>query len=266
VDSAAQQAHNHDVEVLLLGPFELRVGGDPISLRRQKHRALIALLALHPREAVSSDRLVEELWGSEEPKTARQALQNYVSLLRKQLTSGAIATQSGGYALNVDPDQVDAGGRLPDGLIDALRAGGFLRLQLPPDESGLGLSGYNAFRVLEAAASWSVPVCLVLAIETAVGLGAFLVPWSLVAIGAATVVQAKLSTLGDWLALVVFFLIAMSSFLVMELYAAFSPEAAHARLERVRAWIDAHTDQAIIVGALALGGYLVADSIFLLVS
>jgi len=108
VDSAAQQAHNHDVEVLLLGPFELRVGGDPISLRRQKHRALIALLALHPREAVSSDRLVEELWGSEEPKTARQALQNYVSLLRKQLTSGAIATQSGGYALNVDPDQVDA--------------------------------------------------------------------------------------------------------------------------------------------------------------
>jgi DNA-binding SARP family transcriptional activator len=96
------------VEVLLLGPFEVRAGGRSITLRRQKHRALVALLALHPREVVSSDRLVEELWGSDEPKTARQALQNYVSLLRKQLGNEAIETQAGGYALNVDPEQVDA--------------------------------------------------------------------------------------------------------------------------------------------------------------
>ena len=105
-----------------------------------------------------------------------------------------------------------------------------------------------------------------MSLAAAVGLGAFLVPWSLVAIGAATVVQAKLSTVGDWLALVMFCLLATSAFLVMELYAAFSPEAAQARLARVRAWIDAHTDQAIIVGALVLGGFLLADSIFLLVS
>jgi Sap, sulfolipid-1-addressing protein len=100
----------------------------------------------------------------------------------------------------------------------------------------------------------------------AAGLGVFLQPWSLVAIGAATVVQAKLSSAGDWLALIVFCLIATSSFLVMELYVAFSPEAAQARLGRVRTWIDTHTDQAIIIGALALGGLLLADSIFLLVS
>jgi len=100
----------------------------------------------------------------------------------------------------------------------------------------------------------------------AVGLGLFLVPWSLVAIGAATVVQAKLSTAGDWLALIVFCLIAMSSFLVMELYAVFSPDAAQARLERVRKWIDTHTDQAIIVVSLGLGILLLADSIVLLVS
>jgi threonine/homoserine/homoserine lactone efflux protein len=98
----------------------------------------------------------------------------------------------------------------------------------------------------------------------AVGFGAFMQPWSLVAIGAATVVQAKLSTVGDWLALVMFCLLATSSFLVMELYAALSPEAAQARLGRVRAWIDRHTDQAIIVGALALGSLLLADSISLI--
>ena len=100
----------------------------------------------------------------------------------------------------------------------------------------------------------------------AVGFGAFMQPWSLVAIGAATVVQAKLSTAGDWLALVVFCLLATSSFLVMELYAALSPEAAQARLGRVRTWIDTHTDQAIIIGSLALGGLLLADSIYLIVT
>jgi Sap, sulfolipid-1-addressing protein len=100
----------------------------------------------------------------------------------------------------------------------------------------------------------------------AVGFGAFMQPWSLVAIGAATVVQAKLSTAGDWLALVVFCLLATSSFLVMELYAALAPEAAQVRLGRIRTWIDTHTDQAIIIGSLALGGLLLADSIYLIVT
>ena len=100
----------------------------------------------------------------------------------------------------------------------------------------------------------------------AVGFGAFMQPWSLVAIGAATVVQAKLSTVGDWLALVVFCLLATSSFLVMELYAVLSPEAAAARLGRIRTWIDGHMDQAIILVSLGLGGLLLADSIFLLLA
>ena len=100
----------------------------------------------------------------------------------------------------------------------------------------------------------------------AIGFGAFMQPWSLVAIGAATVVQAKLSTVGDWLALVVFCLLATSSFLVMELYAVLSPEAAAARLGRIRAWIYGHMDQAIILVSLALGGLLLADSIFLLLT
>jgi hypothetical protein len=34
----------------------------------------------------------------------------------------------------------------------------------------------------------------------------------------------------------------------------------------VRAWIDRHTDQAIIVGSLALGSLLLADSISLIVA
>lgn len=105
-----------------------------------------------------------------------------------------------------------------------------------------------------------------LSLWTAAGLGVFLQPWSLVAAGAATVVQAKLSTAGDWLALVLFCLLATSSFLAMELYVAFAPEAAGARLGQMRKWIDDHTDQAIVVLSLVVGCWLLGSSIYVIVS
>jgi hypothetical protein len=104
-----------------------------------------------------------------------------------------------------------------------------------------------------------------LSLWAAAGLGVFLQPWSLVAAGAATVVQASLSTAGDWLALVVFCLLATSSFLVMELYAAFAPAAAEARFEQIHTWINSHQDQAIVVGSLAVGAWLLGHSLYSIV-
>ena len=103
-----------------------------------------------------------------------------------------------------------------------------------------------------------------LSLWAAAGLGAFLLPWSLVAAAAATVVEASLSTAGDWLALMFFCLLATSSFLVLELYAVFAPEAVAARLDRFRGWIDRHQDQAIVIGALLVGGWLLAQSLYLI--
>ena len=100
----------------------------------------------------------------------------------------------------------------------------------------------------------------------AAGLGAFLQPWTLVAAGAATVVQAKLSTAGDWLALVLFCLLATSAFLILELYAAFAPTAAGARFEQIHKWIDTHQDQAIVVLSLVVGAWLLGKSIYLIVA
>jgi hypothetical protein len=105
-----------------------------------------------------------------------------------------------------------------------------------------------------------------LSLWTAAGLGIFLQPWTLVAAAAATVVQAKLSTAGDWLALVLFCLLATSSYLAMEVYATFAPEAAGARLGQVQKWIDGHTDQAIVALSLLAGAWLLGDSIYLIVS
>ncbi|MBT2382947.1 acyl-CoA dehydrogenase family protein [Streptomyces sp. ISL-11] len=74
----------------------------------------------------------------------------------------------------VDPAAVEAEGRLPDGLFAELRSHGYLGLQLGPDLGGLGLSHFNTFRVIEAAAGWCFPVALVMGIENSVGAPAFL--------------------------------------------------------------------------------------------
>jgi hypothetical protein len=52
----------------------------------------------------------------------------------------------------------------------------------------------------------------------------------------------------------------------MELYATFAPEAAGARLEQMRKWIDSHRDQAIVVGSLIVGSWLLGNSLYLIVS
>lgn len=104
-----------------------------------------------------------------------------------------------------------------------------------------------------------------LSLWAAAGLAAFLQPWTLVAAGAATVTQARLSSVADYLTLLLFCVLATSSFLYLELYAAFAPDAASARLRRLRAWLDSHRDQVIIVISLLLGFWLAGKSIYLLV-
>jgi hypothetical protein len=66
--------------------------------------------------------------------------------------------------------------------------------------------------------------------------------------------------------LVVFCLLCTASLLAMEGYAVFSPEAAQARLDGLRSWIDRHRDQAIIVLSLIIGLWLVGDSLYLIAS
>jgi threonine/homoserine/homoserine lactone efflux protein len=105
-----------------------------------------------------------------------------------------------------------------------------------------------------------------LSLWSAAGLAVFLQPWTLVAAGAATVISAKLSTAGDYVTLLLFCLLGTSSFLYLELYAAFAPATAAARLERMRTWLDTHQDQVIILVFLLLGFWLAGKSIYILVS
>jgi Sap, sulfolipid-1-addressing protein len=105
-----------------------------------------------------------------------------------------------------------------------------------------------------------------LSLVSVAGLAAFLQPWTLVAAGAATITEAKLATAGSYLVLILFCLLATSSFLYLELYATFARSGADARLERLRDWLSTHQDQAAIVVFLLLGFWLAGNSLSLLVS
>ena len=100
----------------------------------------------------------------------------------------------------------------------------------------------------------------------AMALAPTLQPWVLIGAGAATVVEAKLSSWQDFLVLFLYCVLGSSSYLAMEIYAVIRPERSQAFLTRFRTWIDTHTDQVIIVGSLLLGLWLVANSIYLIVT
>jgi hypothetical protein len=91
-------------------------------------------------------------------------------------------------------------------------------------------------------------------------------PWVLIGAGAATVVEAKLSSGQSFLALVLYCLLASSSYLAMEIYAVSRPGQSQELLARFRTRIDTHTDQMIIVGSLIIGFWLIANSLYLIVS
>ena len=93
----------------LLGPLEVVEQGLQLTPRRAKQRALLAVLLLRANDAVSTDALVDALWGEEPPQTAVKALHGHVSALRKMLGSGRIDTLPRGYRLNVEPGELDLG-------------------------------------------------------------------------------------------------------------------------------------------------------------
>src|SRR5207302_6813170 len=89
------------------GSLEVVERGRSIQVTAQKQRVLLAVLLLHANEVVSSDRLVEALWGERPPDTAATALQVHVSQLRKLLDANRIETRAPGYRLRAAPEELD---------------------------------------------------------------------------------------------------------------------------------------------------------------
>ncbi len=101
----------------LLGSLDVRRDGEPLDLGVYKQRALLALLLINANKVVSTDRIIDELWGDTAGRDRQSALWTVVSRLRSVLepdrekrTDGTILlTRPPGYLLSVDAADVDAG-------------------------------------------------------------------------------------------------------------------------------------------------------------
>src|SRR5690242_10540814 len=102
------------MEYRLLGPAELVADdGRRVEIPGARLRGLLCVLALDAGRVVSSERLVDALWGDDPPQRALNALQQLVSKLRRALRDGGaagdqIAPRPPGYFLDEPPDTVDA--------------------------------------------------------------------------------------------------------------------------------------------------------------
>jgi DNA-binding SARP family transcriptional activator len=93
----------------ILGPLEVRRDGVPIEVPGTRQRAVLAVLLLSANQVVSSERLLNDVWGEDLPSAGGTALRVRVSQLRRALgpEGDLIATRSPGYVINLEPDQLD---------------------------------------------------------------------------------------------------------------------------------------------------------------
>jgi DNA-binding SARP family transcriptional activator/Tfp pilus assembly protein PilF len=122
-----------------------------VGLRR---KAVLAALALQPGRIVSTDRLIDLVWGDAAPITAANTLQSHISYLRRLLGERtAIRAHAPGYLLDIGDEATDVATaerliRNADQCADPGRAAGHLRAAMalwrgPPLADLAGLAGFD---------------------------------------------------------------------------------------------------------------------------
>ncbi|WP_410586539.1 BTAD domain-containing putative transcriptional regulator [Amycolatopsis sp. lyj-23] len=96
------------VDLGVLGPFEVRLDGEPRDVGGPRLRTLLAVLAAEAGRVVSVAALGRALWGADAPAHADRTVRTYLSRLRGTVGSGVIVTRPPGYVLHLAPDALDA--------------------------------------------------------------------------------------------------------------------------------------------------------------
>ena len=96
------------MELRILGPLMVSVGGREVVVGGARVRALLARLLLARGHAVPLDTLISALWDGEPPRTARQQIHKAVSEVRRRLP-GLVETVEGvGYRVRLEDHWLDA--------------------------------------------------------------------------------------------------------------------------------------------------------------
>ena len=95
----------------ILGPLHVTVGDETLASGSPQQEKLLALLLASPNQVVSTDRLIDEMWGDPPPASARHLVQDYVWRLRNLLgdaEGSRVDREGSGYVIRVDPVELDA--------------------------------------------------------------------------------------------------------------------------------------------------------------
>ncbi|MQA84804.1 MAG: tetratricopeptide repeat protein [Streptosporangiales bacterium] len=93
----------------VLGPLAVERDGAPVALGPPKQRLLLGVMLAQPDQVLSTDRLIDVLWGPQPPRTAAKNLQVYVYHLRQALgDESRIVYRAPGYAVVVRRGELDA--------------------------------------------------------------------------------------------------------------------------------------------------------------
>jgi DNA-binding SARP family transcriptional activator len=95
------------MEFRILGPLEVLDDARVIAIAGRKQRTLLAVLLLNANRVVSTDSLIDALWGETPPGTAGKAIQVYVSQLRRLLGKAHLQTKTPGYVFKVESNELD---------------------------------------------------------------------------------------------------------------------------------------------------------------
>ena len=104
--------YTEDLQFMVLGPLEVRRGGELVPVAGRREQAVLGMLLLADGGLVSVDRLVEVVW-DDPPRAAVKAVRNCVSVLRRALAEaggppGLIETTATGYRLLAGYCRLDA--------------------------------------------------------------------------------------------------------------------------------------------------------------
>ncbi len=92
---------------LVLGPMAAESDGTPAPLGGPKQRAVLAMLIAAATKPVSTDQIIDGVWGESPPSAVRASIHSYVSNLRAVL-GGGIERNGGTYRLEATPGDIDA--------------------------------------------------------------------------------------------------------------------------------------------------------------
>ncbi|GAA4051804.1 AfsR/SARP family transcriptional regulator [Nonomuraea soli] len=97
-----------EIRFSLLGPVQVTVDGEPVPGVAPRHRAVLAYLLINAGRVISMEKLIDAMWGYDQPDTARSQIHAAITALRRAFRGvDLIVTRSGGYVAQPEPGQLD---------------------------------------------------------------------------------------------------------------------------------------------------------------